>query len=238
MNSHVRFSSIPRCAVASAAAILSIALADAAVILDQIGPVLPTNRQYALNHELSDFPDYSTEVLEDFAVGSGEVCLVRFSALFRADGGYSSLAGVDGFRLNVFSDPGLAASGFGGDLFSAFVPPGPGVEFAQMVDPSHLAEYGIVTIYKEVCLPGPGTYWMSLTPVSSSANGYFHLVSAAPSGGNGNANLANPGGGFLLPGNISQTGLDFSYSIEAIPEPATAWLVLPGCLVLFRRRHC
>lgn len=219
---------------------------EGAVVLNQIGdvdaylfgaPPGPTPSQI-----FTDFPSYDCTLLEDFTVTSSELTIIRVSALFRAQGGFSSFADVQGYDLNIFSAANLAATSLAGDVASQVVLAAFGAEVTQVVDASGSDEYGLVSLEMDIALPSAGTYWLGVSPRSAvAATGQFLLMNSGATGavtpGNANAQLANPGEG-LGAGVLSALNLDYAYSISAVPEPAVSMLwALAGCAWLCRRQR-
>lgn len=210
-------------------------------VLDQIGDVslynLDAGPGPGPSQVFTDFPEFSSTILEDFIVTSEQLQVTNVTALFRAQAGFSSFQLVAGYALNIFSNPSLAASGLSGDVASIFVTAGSGV--AEVVDAGGNHEYGLVSLDVNVFLPAAGEYWFGVSPVSASTvSGQFYLQNSGASGGtsgNSDARLANPGDGFGL-GVISTSNLNYAYSVTVVPEPSTAtFSVLVGCGWLFRR---
>jgi hypothetical protein len=219
---------------------------EGAVVLNQIGDVDaylfgaapgPTPSQI-----FTDFPTCDCTLLEDFTVASTELNIIHVTALFRAQGGYSSFQDVAGYDLNIFSAANLAATSLVGDVASQVVFAAFGAAVTQVVDAGSSEEYGLVSLAVDVALPGAGTYWLGVSPRSAvAATGQFLLMNSGASGevtpGNANAQLANPGEG-LGAGAISSLNLDYAYAITAIPEPAVSMLwILASCAWLCRRQR-
>lgn len=215
-----------------------------AFVLDQIGEVSLYNLNPATDPTPSqiytDFPDFSSAVLEDFTVASDELEITQVSALFRAQAGFDKFESVSGYRLNFFSDPGLAAASLAGDVASFLVVAGSGALVTQVTDGGGLHEYGLVSLNVDFELPAAGQYWVSVSPESASAvTGQFFLMNQGASGpvtpGGLNARLANPGDGFEL-GALTVLNLDHAYSVSVVPEPAGVIMVMLGGLGMVIRR--
>jgi len=218
---------------------------SAAVVLNQIGDVNaylfdaspgPTPSQI-----FTDFPSYDCTVLEDFTLTASELRITRVSVLFRAQGGFVSFGDIQGYYLNFFSDPGLAAVTLTGDVASLEIAPGSGATVTQVIDSSGPYEYGLVTLDVDIPMPSAGNYWVGVSPKAAVATGQFLLMNNGAVGdvtaGNSNGKLANPGLGFGV-GALTSTNLDYAVSIIGVPEPAgfPLWII-GACGWLFRRRR-
>ncbi len=220
-------------------------LSDGAFVIDQIGSVAaydfnigsgPTPCQI-----FTDFPAFSCAVLEDFTVTPDQLEITEVSGLFRAQSGFVGFQQVDGYALNIFSDPLQASSGLAGNVASLFVLAGSGAVVTEVVDGGGSHQYGFVSLLVNVDLPAAGQYWLSLSPVcASSVSGQFLLMNSGASGGtagNADARFANPGEGFGL-GAVSSNTLDYAYSLTVVPEPSTAAIaLLSGCMIAHRRKR-
>jgi hypothetical protein len=217
----------------------------AAMVLDQIG----TLSEYDLNagtgptasQVFTDFPDFSSLVLEDFTVTADELEITDVAALFRAQGGFAKFADVDGYALQIFSNPSLAAAGLGGDVASLIVLAGSGASVTQVIDSGGSFEYGLVSLETSVFLPSAGQYWIGVAPIAaSSVAGQFRLMNSGASDpvnpGGTDARLANPGEGFGL-GALSIVNLDHAYSVNAVPEPCSAVCAIAGLGMFLRRKR-
>lgn len=227
------------------AAAASSAICSAAMVLDQIGTLseydLDAGSGPTANQVFTDFPDFSSLVLEDFTVTADQLEITDVEALFRAQGGFAKFADVDGYALQIFSNPALAAAGLGGDVASLILLAGSGATVTQVIDPGGSFEYGLVSLETSVFLPSAGQYWIGVAPVAaSSVAGQFRLMNSGASNpvtpGGTDARLANPGEGFGL-GALSIVNLDHAYSVNAVPEPASAILAIAGFSMLLRRRR-
>lgn len=223
----------------------SSAWSNAAMVLDQIGNVSTYNLNAGSgptpSQVFTDFPDFSSIVLEDFTVTADELEITDVAALFRAQGGFAKFGDVDGFALEIFSNPSLAATGLGGDVANLVFVAGSGTSVTQVMDSGGSFEYGLVSLETSVFLPGAGQYWIGVAPVAaSSVAGQFRLMNSGASSpvtpGGADARLANPGDGFGL-GTLSIVNLDHAYSVTAVPEPVSAALALAGCGMLLRRKR-
>lgn len=220
--------------------------ASAAVVLNQIGDVEaylfgaspgPTPSQI-----FTDFPSYDCTVLEDFTVSSAELRITEVSVLFRAQGGFTSFQDIQGYYLNFFSDPALAATTLKGDVGSFMISPGSGVTVSRVIDGSGTHEYGLVRLDVDIPMPSAGTYWVGVSPKAAVATGQFLLMNNGATGSsvtalNANGKLANPEQGFGG-ASLTSTNLNYAYSITGVPEPAaiTLWMI-GGCAWLCRRRR-
>lgn len=217
-----------------------------ALVLDQIGDPLAYDLELpaapAISQIFTDFPDFSSMVIEDFNVASGGYEITRVSALFQAQAGFTAFQGVSGYALSIFSDPSLAASGLAGDVASLVVSAGSGASVTQIIDPDNTGEYGLVSLDVSVLLPVAGTYWVGVAPVSAvGVTGQFSVVHDGAAGstlpGPAGSRWANPQDAFDL-GTITTLTREFAYSVTAVPEPSTTMLPLvsPALLLLRRRK--
>lgn len=213
------------------------------LVLNQIGDVNLYNLDPGTNPSPSqiftDFPDYSSALLEDFTVTDSQLKITNVSALFLAQAGFDKFATVGMYRFNIFSGPSAAESDLTGDVASLLVLPGIDA-FVTQVHGGGLLEFGLVSLSLNIDLPSAGTFWMSVSPVAASAvSGQFFLLNDGATGpvtpGGENAHLANPGDGFGL-GTLSIVNLDHAYSMTVVPEPTMASLTILGGLGLMCRR--
>lgn len=216
---------------------------NGAFVLDQIGDVslynLDPGTDPTPSQIYTDFPEFSSAVLEDFTVTPFDLEITNVSALFRAQGGFDKFAAVDGYSLNFFSDAALAATNLTGDVATLFVMAGSGASVTE-VEGGGIYEFGLVSLDVNIVLPSAGSFWVSVSPVSaSSVSGQFFLLNNGKTGpstpGGADARLANPGDGFGL-GALSIVDRDHAYSLTVVPEPTMASLAIFGSLGLMCRR--
>lgn len=211
------------------------------MVFDQIGTpgtYLLTTRPGPLpSQHFTDpgFEGYSCMVLEDFTVVAGQVTINLVSALFLAHSGAANFAAVDGYAVNIFSDPALAGASLAGDVASVFVPRDEVAGLDLLTDGNGF-EYGVVSLRMRLSLPGPGSYWLGVSPVAAiGVAGQFDLLAngatGPAAGGNDNSRFANPGAAFGVGTLVAGEG-NFAYAISAVPEPGVALLGTAGCLCL------
>lgn len=218
-------------------------VAEAAVVMNQIGNVsvyeLASIPPPTPSQVFTDFPDSNCTVLEDFTVSASQLKILQVSALFRAQAGFAAFQDVEGYQLNIFSDPSQAGISLAGDVKSVYFPAHTGVSVTEVGNaaPGH----GLVTLETAVDLPAAGTYWLGISPVAAnSVAGQFLLMHSGAgsqaTAGNSNARLANPGGE-LGQGTLTVLNADYAYSVTAVPEPSAAGLAALGILAHLIRRH-
>jgi len=219
--------------------------AGGAVVLNQIGDVSAYVFGAAPGPTLSqifpDFPDYDCTVLEDFTVSSAELRLTQVAALFRAQAGFISFQNIQGYYLNFFSTPDLAATRLTGDVGSVMISPGSGASVTQIIDNAGPYEYGLVSLNVDIPMPSAGNYWVGVSLKSTVTTDQFFLMNSGATGavtpGNANGIWANPGLGFEA-GALVAKNLDYAYAVTAVPEPATITLwILGSCGWLCRRQR-
>ena len=219
--------------------------AGGAVVLNQIGDVSAYDFGAApgptLSQMFADFPDYDCTVLEDFTVSSTELRITQVSALFRAQAGFISFQNIQGYYLNFFSSPELAATSLTGDVASVVISPGSGAAVTQIIDNAGPYEYGLVSFSVNIPLPSAGNYWVGVSPKSSVTTDQFFLLNSGATGaltpGNANGKWANPGLGFGE-GALVAKNLNYAYAVTAVPEPATITLwIIGSCGWLCRRQR-
>jgi hypothetical protein len=224
-------------------ALLGVPDSQAAVVFNQIGD--PALYDFALlppptpSQIFSDFPASNCTVLEDFTVTATQLRITQVSVLLRAQGGFISFQDVQGYRLNFFSDVNLAATSLVGDAGSIDISPGAAVSVTQVIDPGGNHEYGLVVLNVDVPLPSAGNYWVGVSPIAAStvAGQFFVQTTTHGTSGSANARLANPGEG-LGAGTLSTPGNHYTYSVTAVPEPATlAFWIIGSCCWLSRRQR-
>ena len=219
-------------------------LRGATIVLDQLGDVDLYNLSAAPGPRPSqfftDFPLFDNVVIDDFSVTSDELRVTHVSALFRAQGGFIGFQDVEGYSVNVFSDPELAGVSLIGDIAHSFVSSGEDVSVTEVFGAG--AEYGLVSLDVYLLLPSAGTYWIGVSPKSSfSVTWQFFLMDSGAAGasmpGNLNARLANPSEG-LGSGPLTELSVDAAYSVTAAPEPTSTALFMIGgvCMIIRRQR--
>lgn len=221
--------------------------ANGAVVLDQIGSVgdydLGSGSSHSISQIFTDFPDFDSAVLEDFSVTSSQLQVNNVSALFKALGGFTAFQDVEAYALNFYSDPNLAATSLTGDIASLLVVAGGGAMVTEVVEASHTAEFGLVSLATDLTLPGAGTYWVSISPRSAnSQTGQFEVMAGGASGpvttGSADAVLATPRDGFGQ-GAFTTVQKGYAYSVTVVPEPSSAWycLITASACLLWRGRR-
>ncbi len=219
--------------------------AGGAVVLNQIGDVAAYDFGVSPGPTLSqvfpDFPDFDCTVLEDFTITGSELRISHVSALFRAQAGFITFQDIQGYYLNFFSIPDLAATSLTGDVASIVISPGAGASVTPVADSSGTYEYGLVSLNVDIPMPSAGNYWVGLSLKSSVTTDQFLLMHSGAVGvvtpGNANGRLANPGLG-LGAGALSGLNRDYAYALTTAPEPGSVMLsIIAACGWLCRRRR-
>lgn len=246
---HITYPVLPPVSLALFAA-LSLPAADklqAAVALDLIGNVDAyefANLSIPLPSQVyPDFPANNCTVIEDFTAIGDPPRISTVQLLLFAQTGFVSFSKIDGYHINIYTSPTTAATGFQGDILSAFFPSS-AASVTPVSDPASGDEYGLVSLPVELQLPAAGTFWIGISPQASySTGGDFRLAAANSTGttnsaGTANAIFTNPGGGFGIPGNSIQQDHAVAIAISVVPEPAAPALLLlaAGACCLSRKR--
>lgn len=229
---------IRKCASIFLPILLFSSACEAATVLNQIGDAnsysfetlpAPTPSQI-----FTDFPDFDCTVIEEFTVTSSQLRITQVSALFQALGGFSAFQDVQGYFLNFYDDPALAAASLTGNVASLTLAAGSGASVTQVVDGSGAHEYGLVNLDLDVALPSAGKYWVGVSPIASSSVAGQFLVQTSNSTQpqTADARFANPAQGFGN-GALLLLGNHYAYSVTAVPEPevgAFSLILLCGSL--------
>ena len=222
--------------------LLAVTPAGATIVMDQIGD--PDSYNFGASASFTsqiftDFPTRDSMALDDFTVTSAELMLTKVSSLYQAQNGITELSNVPSYRVSIFTDPNDAGSDLlGSDSMTWLIPSGP----AATVEQVGSTNYGVLHLMTDITLPGAGTYWIGVAPISSQGvNGAFYLQNGGSSApdlpGGSNGYFANPGNGYGM-GPLSQPDLDFAYALTVVPEPAAMALLAIGGVSLLRRRRC
>lgn len=211
------------------------------ILMDQIGDATSYSTASVAPPSISqiytDFPDYSSMVVEDLGIIVPVARVVGIEVLLRAEAGFSAFAGVESYRLSIFSSYTVTASGLVGDVFNQTFTPGINASVTQIGD----GGLGLVLLTTDITLDGNTTYWIGVAPVSAnSVTGAFHLLNGGAqgpaAGGNDNAKFINPEDAFEI-GEITDIGSNAAYRITVIPEPGHASLIMISASLLFLRRR-
>jgi len=210
------------------AAIALSAPASAQAVWDQIPPNDAGTTIVSQDFE-SSFDAYDSSIIDDFTLG-GSTQLTSLDALLQGfNGGESHVGDISNFTVNIYSSVAKAASGLAGDVFSGAVPSN-GV---TITDPFG-TNTRMVHVPFSATLPAGQYYVGLLNRLDFSSGGEVGVLTW----GNGNATLANPGGGFGLGTSMSTMSIggggNASYRLNgaAVPEPATWAMMVAGVGVL------
>jgi len=218
--------------------------ADAAanIVLDQIGDLAAFDSSLlpspSPSQIFTDFPEFNCSVLEDFTVTGGDFRIERVSVLLKAQAGFVMFQEIEGYQVNFFTDVSLAATTLTGDA-SSIVVQADDARVTPVDDAGGEDGYGRVDLDIDVELPGPGSYWVGVSPIAANSVAGQFFVQATTHGdaGEPNARLANPDGGHGV-GPLSIPGHHFAYAVQAVPEPGilSFWFLASGWWLTRRRR--
>lgn len=215
---------------------------QSAMVMDQIGDADLYNTAASITFTsqiFSDFPNSDSMALDDFTVTGSQLRVTGVSALFEARAGIGSFNSIPEYRINLYTNPmdaGLSPLDTSAAL-SLLVPSGPAVS----MNPIGATNFGVLALEVDIVLPGAGTYWIGVAPVTAKAvHGELYIqnngMSGGPTPGGINGYFANPGEelGF---GKISAQPVDFAYAVTVVPEPLAPGLFAISGLFLLRRQR-
>jgi len=227
-----------RCVLTGALLTVGIASAtNAAVIFDQIDVFSETGTGFASQFFEPANAAFNIGAIDDFSVTGGNGSLTGVDAVVVGFGGFTSLANVTSWTVQIYSSTAAAAGNLIGDVAS--VGGLTAVSAAYGTGPNRFL-ISLNLIGSGVNLAN-GNYWIAVIPNMPFGGGGGQLgqVVSATNAGPGpalNGVQANPGGGFGFVGGLSASNNNFALRISAVPAPgAIALLGLAG-LVSRRRR--
>ncbi len=200
------------------------------VVWDQ--SALNPNGVGLVNQEFSDFPTYSTYIVSDIVVPTGQTWYLRHLTSYWMSGA-PNWGGLTQGRLNIFPKTG--------SLPRPEDNPGTGVVVPISVASGSFDPVVTADLTGQVLTPG--SYWIGVSPLTAfGTHGQAFLAQALHGYGDPDA-IRNPGGGFgfgsswMPAGNIpgGQPGYEAAFKLDIyFPEPCSLVLIALG--VLLRRR--
>ncbi|MEP4079814.1 hypothetical protein [Haloferula sp.] len=233
-----------RCVAAITVLLGAAPLWATSVVLDQIGDELiydPSSEMSpSVSQVFTDFPDFSSIALDDFAVAASELRLESIEALVRAGNGFSSFSLVEEFQLSIFTGSSPDGSTLEGDVANLLFDPG---DFSVTVTQIGSTDVALISLSTNIVLPSAGSYSVGLASVASNSGaGTFYVLNNGQSSpglpGNSDGIFLNPDQGFGGDA-VTGTNFDFAYRVTAtaVPEPAGGSLLAVGLLgLVFHRR--
>ncbi len=205
--------------------------AQADVLFDQISADYTDANTYVWDSAQFDSADsaYDINLLDDFTLGAN-YNLTSIDAAVSGYDGFSSMAGITGYRVEIYSSTAAAANSLTGDIASVTL----SANDVNITSPFSMtwSANGLVHIPVDISLAA-GTYYLGVMTINDfNTNGESGiLVDTTKSG---NALQANPNGGFGMDGNLHATypAAQASYRINGdlaaspTPEPATWGMML------------
>lgn len=183
---------------------------SADILMDQIGlnDGLDTGVDLlACQYFESLYSAYDIAVLDDFD-GAGET-IVMIEAVVDGWNGFYDLAAVTGYHLNLYTDPSAGAANLTGDIADQFI------DADEAVVNLAWEGYGWDLGFNCQMLAATGTNWIAVIPVNEFAsNGQTAIIDSYIGNGT-NAWQVNPGGGFGIPGNMEDAGLEVAYRVHS-----------------------
>jgi hypothetical protein len=207
--------------------------AHAGVLFDQISTDYSNANSYVWDSQQFDAPNsaFDVNLLDDFTLGAS-YDLSSVDAAISGYNGFSSMSGITGYRVEIYSSIAAAANSLVGDVASVTVASGDITStspFSMTWGPS-----GLVHIPVDISLAA-GTYYLGVMTINSFSNGQSGILIDPTK--TGDAVQVNPNGGFGYTGGIFPTNppSQASYRISGdlttaspAPEPATWGMMLLG----------
>jgi hypothetical protein len=207
--------------------------AQADVLFDQISADYTDAASYVWDSTQFDSANsaYDIALLDDFTIGAN-YNLTSIDAAVSGFDGFNSMAGITGYRVEIYSSTAAAANSLTGDVASVTL----GANDVTTTSPFSMtwSPSGLVHIPVDISLAA-GSYYLAVMAINDfTTNGEAGILMDTTK--SGNAIQANPNGGFGMNGNLHATNpaAQASYRINGdlaaspAPEPATWGMMVMG----------
>ena len=225
--------------------------ASAQIVMDQLDFDNATQNSTNASQDFeAAFNSMDVATVDDFTVTAAQLRIIKVDAIMSGWNGFrfsnfSNPNIITGWRVEFYTSAAAATSNLTGNAGSVLLPHG-AATVTDMLFVGDFASAGLVELEVDVTLPRAGTYWVAVMAVMNfGTGGQLGVMGTDLTGlpGNQNGGIANPGGGFGMPGNY-QDGLgdpprpaDAEYRINAVPEPASMIALGIGIAALVARRR-
>jgi hypothetical protein len=218
---------------------------QAVIVMDQVGTQANVTESVNVSMRFDTANvGYSSAAIDDFSVTSGQVRLTQIEAVvlgFNGTSAFSSFQNVQSWNVEIYNSVGAAVGNLTGNVASqTFLPGAVTLNTSYYTGTPPIANVALLTIPVNILLPSAGTYWIGVVGRLDSTSGQVGVGSTSFAAGfpnNNNGTIVNPGGSFLLEDNQLNTGENFGYRINAVPEPATMAALAIGAAGLLARRR-
>jgi len=220
--------------LATAASVFTAALAvtglasAGGVVFDQIGDNGGADLDggsYASQYFEPDVSGFDIGALDDFTLESGTT-IISIEAVIFGDTGYGGLGDIEGYQINIYSDPWMAALSLVGDVHSSNH-----ATFDSTINIGKLLD--IVQFDTNIILP-EGTFYVAVIPTMSFfRHGQTRIASSFL--GDGDFWQANPNGAFGFPNNLLEGVGNLAYRLT-VPSPGALALLAMGAVGVRRNR--
>ena len=195
------------------------------VVFDQIGDNGGADLDggsFASQYFEPDVSGFDIGALDDFTLESGTTIISIEAVIF----GYAGLGEIEGYQINIYSDPGMAALSLVGDVHSSNH-----ATFDSTINIGNFLD--IVQFDTNLILP-EGTFYVAVIPTMSF---FMHGQTRIASSFLGDSDFwqANPNGAFAFQNNLLEGVGNLAYRLT-VPSPGALALLALGAVGIRRKR--